>query len=663
MSATPSFSHASSVHHKKRSRTGWYVLGGLLALFVFCLPLIVGGTVAALGLKDVYSSLQVVQAAALEQRVDDARVAMVRTDQALLQVQKGERYLLYWRYLPVVKSYTFTLRESVGAAQSTLQGVNDLLDVAELVQKAFAQVGVGTQSLQNPLTGNRTFRDLSSEEKRQILGRINTALPQIRAAQEQMRIALLRWQAVPKDGLAEPLRQELEAKIGQFQAIQAQFDEVVRLAEIFLPLSGYDTPKKYLVVLQNNQEMRGTGGFIGNVGEVWVDGGDVEKMVFQDVYSIDNPVSGVWKNPSPAPVARWLEQKNLFLRDANWIPDFPTTAQTLLAQYQQERALASITVPDLDGIIAFEPDFFRRLMVIIGPVQVEDQVFTAENFFDALQYDVHIKFSKEGIPVAQRKEVVAKLGDAVFQKVMNLPSRQWPLLLGVMTTSLAQKDVMLYMHDERVQKLIDARDWSGRVKTATGDYLWVVDSNLAAWKTDGVMDKQILYGLDASDPNDLRATVTLRYKNTNLVPDWRYIQYRNYARIYVPQGSQLISSTGAMDNDLIRNKGRFVPGQVDTYDELGKTVFGAFFAVEPGKTGELQFTYRLPASVAAQVRNGSYGLLVQKQPGSYARFVMDGRFPRTVNSATPTEDLERYGDARYQQALSLETDQHVSVSW
>lgn len=662
MSVAPSLS-SHSVHVKQNPRRRWVIIGTVIVIVLFFLPLLVGGVPAVLGLRSVYTQLKAVQQDAADQRVDQARIDIKNTEKALSRVEWGERAMLYWRYMPVARPYLFTLRESVGAARSTLQGVTDLLDVAELVQQAFAQVGIGTSGLTNPLAANRTFRDLSRDEKRQILGRINAALPQIRTAQEQMRIALARWERVPKDGLAEPLRAELETRITQFQTIQAQFDEGVRLAEILLPLSGYAEPKRYLIILQNNQEMRGTGGFIGNVGEVWIDAGDIQKMVFQDVYSIDNPVSAVWNNPSPAPIARWLEQKNLFLRDANWIPDFPQTAQTLLNQYKQERTLASVEVPKLDGLIAFEPDFFRRLMRIIGPVQIEDQVFTADNFFDALQYDVHIKFAKEGIPVAQRKEVVAKLGDAVFQKVMNVPASRWPELLSSLTISLAQKDVMMYMQDPAIQHLIDARDWSGRTKTSSGDYLWVIDSNLGAWKTDGVMDKQILYGLDATNPDDVRATVTLRYRNTNLKPDWRYIQYRDYVRVYVPDGAELISSTGAMGNDLIRTKGAFIPGQVDVYRELGKTVFGAFFAIEPGKTGELQFTYRLPKTVTDQIKNKNYNLLVQKQPGSYARLVMDGRFPNIVRTAIPGEDAKRYGDARYQQSMSLETDKRVSIQW
>lgn len=662
MSVAPSLS-SHPIHAKQNPRRRWMIVGIATVILLFFLPLLVGGVPAVLGLRSVYTQLKAVQQDAADQRVDQARIDIKNTEKALSRVEWGERAMLYWRYMPIVRPYLFTLRESVGAARSTLQGVTDLLDVAELVQQAFAQVGIGTSGLTNPLAANRTFRDLTRDEKRQILGRINAALPQIRTAQEQMRIALARWERVPKDGLAEPLRAELETRITQFQTIQAQFDEGVRLAEILLPLSGYAEPKRYLIILQNNQEMRGTGGFIGNVGEVWIDAGDIQKMVFQDVYSIDNPVSAVWNNPSPAPIARWLEQKNLFLRDANWIPDFPQTAQTLLNQYKQERTLASAEVPKLDGIIAFEPDFFRRLMRIIGPVQIEDQVFTADNFFDALQYDVHIKFAKEGIPVAQRKEVVAKLGDAVFQKVMNVPASRWPELLSTLTTSLAQKDVMMYMQDPAIQHLIDVRDWSGQTKMPTGDYLWVIDSNLGAWKTDGVMDKQILYGLDATNPDDVRATVTLRYRNTNLKPDWRYIQYRDYVRVYVPDGAELISSAGAMDNDLIRTKGVFIPGQVDVYRELGKTVFGAFFAIEPGKTGELQFTYRLPKTVTDQIKNKNYNLLVQKQPGSYARLVMDGRFPNIVRTAIPGEDAKRYGDARYQQSMSLEVDKRVSIQW
>lgn len=655
----PAHDHSHAPHKKRRHRATFW----LLVVGVLCLPLLIGGAIAGAFLGRAYAALQRGQTAAMEQRVDEARTALEQADTALNGVEFGSKALLYWRYLPVLRSYVFTLDESIAAGRSTLQGVQDLLDVAELVQEAFTRVGIGSQALQNPLAPNRSFKSLTQEEKRMIFARLSQALPAIRSAQEQMRIAALRWQSVPRENLSEGFRRELEAKIEQFSALQQQFDQVVRLAEVFLPMSGYPEPKKYLVILQNNQEMRGTGGFIGTVGEVWVNAGNVEKMVFQDVYSIDLPVSGVWKLPSPAPIARWLEQKNLFLRDANWSPDVPTTADLLLRQYEEQRALAGVPVPALDGLILFEPDFFKRILAILGPVTIEDQEFRADNFFDALQYDVHMRFHQEGIPTPQRKEVVAKLGDAVFQRLTDVPVRRWPEILEATVTSLEQRDVMIFARDQELQRALDARDWTGKTKPTPTDYLRVIDTNMGALKTDGVMDKQILYGLDASNPNELRATVTLRYRNTNATPNWRYTRYRNYVRVYVPEGSELLASAGAMEDDLARRQGRFVPGTVDVYKDLGKTVFGAFFAVEPGKTGEIQFTYRLPASSLTAVRNGSYELLVQKQPGSYARFVMDGRFPAILTQASPAEDEKRFGDAAYQNAFALDRDTRILIQW
>ncbi len=81
-----------------------------------------------------------------------------------------------------------------------------------------------------------------------------------------------------------------------------------------------------------------------------------------------------------------------------------------------------------------------------------------------------------------------------------------------------------------------------RAKPTDGDFLWIVDANLAAYKTDGKMDKKVTYALDAHDPSHPTATVTLTYHNTTDHMDWRYTRYRSYTRIYVPEGATLISS-------------------------------------------------------------------------------------------------------------------------
>jgi len=216
------------------------------------------------------------------------------------------------------------------------------------------------------------------------------------------------------------------------------------------------------------------------------------------------------------------------------------------------------------------------------------------------------------------------------------------------TDALKKKDMMIYSRDADLQSVLDARDWSSRAKTTPDDYLMVVDANLAALKTDGVMNKDITYTIDAQDLNNVTAKVVLHYVNTNTKIDWRYTRYRSYVRVYVPEGSELISSSGAMQKDLNESGGKFIPGTVDVMKDLGKTVFGAFWAIEPGKTGELSFTYRLPPEVGKKIaEENSYQLLAQKQPGSKARLTLNLAFGKKLQNATPGEDPSQFNDESY----------------
>jgi hypothetical protein len=176
------------------------------------------------------------------------------------------------------------------------------------------------------------------------------------------------------------------------------------------------------------------------------------------------------------------------------------------------------------------------------------------------------------------------------------------------------------------------------------------------------MDKRIEYKVDAKNPAAPIATVRLIYTNTNRAITWRYTRYRDYVRIYVPEGSELISSEGAMAKDLNQTGGRIIPGQVDVMKDLGKTVFGAFWSIEPGQTRELTFTYRLPARVSDPlISKGEYQLLLQKQPGSHHRLTLDLLLGKKLVAASPPEAPADFGDDRYRATFDLSTDRLVQI--
>jgi hypothetical protein len=315
--------------------------------------------------------------------------------------------------------------------------------------------------------------------------------------------------------------------------------------------------------------------------------------------------------------------------------------------------------------IALEPAFFASLLKLTGPITTDGLTFTSENFFDTLEYQVEVGWHQQGIPVDKRKEIISRIGDQIRAKVFAMPAGRWPEILDLVTQALARKQILISSLDPDLQKVLDSRDWSGRAKPTQGDFLWVVDANLAALKTDGVMAKSVRYSLDAADPAGPKATVTLSYRNDAPgFTQFQYTRYRTYTRIYVPEGSQLISSNGAMQDDLNKTGGRFVPGTVDVMKDLGKTVFGAFWSVEPGKTGELSFTYRLPKDVSDQIASGKYRLDWPKQAGvDGSRLTLDLLFGKNIESALPPEDTSKWGDGRYEYQTDSLIDRVVAISF
>ncbi len=612
-------------------RLTWYAAIALIATIVLLTaPLVYGMARASSGALTIRSAVREAQVAAQAREFDQVLLAVDQAQIGLTEIRAGLRATGNWRVAPWIGSRLRALEEVERAGETALAGFRDLVAAAVAIQEAFAVEGVSDPL--NTVTPGRSFDDLTADEKRHILARIDASLGNIRRARERIAIASEAWERIPKDDLLGPARNALEPLAARLPELARELDRGVSLAEILLPLVGYPSERTYLVLLQNADELRPTGGFIGNVGEVTVDAADFKKIDFKDVYAVDDPVARTWRERPPEIMQRELGIPAWFLRDANWSPDVPESALRVMDFYERETKLGTGRDVRLDSVVMIQPAFFRELLKLTGPLTVEGKTFTADNFFDQLQYDVEIGFHIAGIPLRQRKEVVAKVGDVLLTTLMSQPASRWSDLVRIANEALGKKDIIIYSRDPNLQSLLDARDWSGRAKGASGDYLWVIDTNLAALKTDGVMDKEIHYSVDATDPAGPIATVRLRYTNTNRAITWRYTRYRSYTRVYVPEGSVLLSSSAT---------------RPDVFRELGKTVFGAFWVVEPGRTGELTFRYRLPSSVPALLMTGTYPLTVQKQPGSKARLTLDLSFGKKLKSAEPPEESEQFGDTHF----------------
>ena len=547
-----------------------------------------------------------------------------------------------WRSVPRVGTQLRALEDAADAVIGTLNGIQNVIDMVETISSA-------------------TF---STGEKRAVARAFADALPSLRLARDKVDLALELWNRVPQNELIAPVRTALRPFAESLPILKRSLDEAVPLVEIGVAFAGYPEPTRALVLLQNADELRPAGGFIGTIGTVAFDGGDLREFEFQDVYSIDNPVASTWKEIPPQPLLDRLGVKQWFLRDANWSPDFPSSAKRVLDFYVREVETGRKTrlANPPTAVIALEPGFFTSLLHITGPITVNGVTYDERNFFDRIEYAVESDFLKQGIPVAHRKDIIEKIGTTLLDRIRSLPISRWPEFLHLFTTALERKHILLFAERPDLLAALDRRGWTGRAHSAVGDFLWVVDANMAAFKTDGVMKKRVAYHLDATHPERPIATVTLTYTNTNPNITWRYTRYRSYTRIYVPEGSQLVAASGAMKDDRYRTGGVVVPGTVDVTKELGKTVFGAFWSIEPGKTGTLSFTYALPQSAVSKTADRSYSMDWPKQPGAdRTELTLNLLFGTNILSAIPPEHQEKWGDARYEYKTDSLMDRRFEI--
>ena len=417
--------------------------------------------------------------------------------------------------------------------------------------------------------------------------------------------------------------------------------------------------KTVLFLLLNNTELRPGGGFIGSVGIADVRGGALASFDTHDVYALDRFGIGTITAVPPEPIKKYLNVKAWYLRDANWSPDFAASAVEVLRAYGEEAVLAGDAYPSVDAVVGVTPDFFIDLLRLTGPISVSGVTFTPENLTDELEYHVERRFLETGTPREQRKEIVGELGRELVVRLKPIARDRFPELLTTVLRAFREKHLMVFDKDPAAQRRFDALGWTGRVSSAPGDFLMVVDANLASLKSDPAVKRTISYRLEP-DGSGLRATATMQYVHHGRF-DWKTTRYRTYTRFLVPRGAVFISGSGAMENDKLKDPARR-PGKWDIGEESGQTSFGAFISVEPGETRELSVTYRLPAEITDAIGNGVYTLLVQKQLGTAAHgLTLDLGFGKKLTSAAPPEEPSRFGDDRYALSTDLVQDRTFNL--
>jgi hypothetical protein len=505
-------------------------------------------------------------------------------------------------------SYLPPVKKSLAASQRMLLASGDLAS-------AYAEIFFWLADVSDDFKISSVADKFSDKNQRQnLLGSL--AGNQAKLSQIQLKLAAAQQElsAVNTNDLLGPFQDNLLI-IDHFLATAIGNTETALPIIAHLPeLLGYHQEKTYLVVFQNNMELRPTGGFIGSYAILKIKDGEITGLFTDDIYNLDKLSIGQLKETPPWPMQQYNAQKYWYLRDANWSPDWPTSAEKIKWFFNQESALAHQPPLKLDGVIALNPDFIVNLLEVVGPIMAEGLTFQADNFAQDLEKFVEFDYAKKGIKKEDRKDIIGFLTNVVIERLYQSPPRDLLKIWLAFKSNIDEKNILVYLTDPKLQAHFYQQNWSGQVKTVDGDYLLLVDSNLGALKTDQAMRRAISYQVQAVPNGELAARLEITYQHQSRPMKDLISKYRDYVRVYVPPGSwftrgYLVGHNGVVKELKLQDDLLFS-------QELGKTVAATFLTVEPGQSQTLVLEYRLPQTIQDLYRQGLYKFSVQKQPGT-----------------------------------------------
>ena len=374
--------------------------------------------------------------------------------------------------------------------------------------------------------------------------------------------------------------------------------QLKKITAVLPQILGEDGKKTYLVLFQNNMELRPGGGFIGSFVLVSVEAGRLIDLTVTDVYSADGQLRGHVE--PPLPLKKYLNQANWFLRDSNWDVDFTKNAQK--AEWFLDKEIDAA----VDGVVGIDLRVAKDLLKATGPVYLDDYQtrVTSENLYEETQAKVEENFfpgsvQKAGFLTALTRGIQAKLTDG---SISNLPQ-----LGRLLYQNLTERHLQLFLHNATVGGALANLGWDGAFSP---NQIGAVEANFGANKANYFIQRQ--YFLDVAG-NSWRLRII--YQNSANPALGNKGIYKNYFRLVVPNTATGVSAG---------------PAVLEVTEEAGRKENGFYFEVLPGEKKEVNFFWQQPVEKVISWR---------KQPGTEGDKVVLTVNGRTVYNSTFDKDI------------------------
>lgn len=440
------------------------------------------------------------------------------------------------------------------------------------------------------------------------------------------------------------------------EQLKENYAKLLTFTSVLPDLLGFKEEKKYLLLFQNSDELRPTGGFVGSVGELSISNGKIKDLKIQDVYELDGQLRN---HIEPPFVVRRYLQPHLFLRDSNFYLNYQEAASTAAKIYYLE----SGNKPS--GVIAVNLEVLRKIMEITGPIYMPSFNVTVDK--ESVSQFLHSTIHKNFFPGStQKKDVLNSLFTQIIEK--SEKDQKFNIaLIKLLPKMLEDKDIQASFQDESIQKVFSANNYAGELKDSRKmekndiyDFIYINEANIGVNKVNAKVLRQVNYETVIGQGN-FSSKAELTIENSSKDDDYTsYIQLvvpsKSYIKKILFDGVEQKLTNAVIDPVVYEAKNFIKPDEleVEQYEKDNRTIIAFIAKMAKGKNSTITVEYE-NGSYKPLTPSVKYSLLILKQPG-----IKPYDFTTTISypeGYTPTNTAaDKYGNNFLEKNLKVVKD-------
>src|SRR3989339_42907 len=504
-----------------------------------------------------------------------------------------------------------------------------LLGAGELMAQAVEGAADYQAILEEALGDEKLFGTEAVIERADILKRIHSFEPDLNGIRANIDLALSKLDKIEFIGILWLIRDKTPVLGERLREIRDYIDRAALASGIIPPLLGYPEEARYLLVFEDTGELWPTGGRMKNFGVLRIKNGEIIDLKTYGVEEFSALTHSETPISAPESLKSYRQDGPWTIKDANWSLDWPSASGQIIDFVGNNKYLRDL---GFNGAIAVMPQFLSDLLVLHGPVKINDREYDKS--------DVALLFNREN------SYDIGPLIMSLRKSIGNGSLAEIKEAYDITIENLEKKNILVNFFKEELEQAVAGNNWAGAIqKNASSDYLAVIDTNMGV-VSDEVMNRGIDYRVEEREKG-LYADLYINYAHNGSEGE-----YEGLVQVFVPLGSRFTEFTGLEDGTIVtRQESNSCGGGFD------KMVLAGLFRVKPEEIRQVHLSYKLPSMFDLEP-GGYYTLRIQKQPGNDTRqLTVDVNLLNKVKSYKPTGyDSYREGDGRIKWQMDFDAD-------